>query len=130
MPWKQGQSGNPKGRPKGSKQKLSERFLHNLHKDWKAHGAEAIEAVREASPIEYVKLVASLVPKEAHVVGPVTRQRADISMAETNAWIESVLGPEVLEPEKTEPEAGPKTHGTPVHLVPHLPEEAELKPSA
>ena len=33
-PFKPGQSGNPRGRPKGSRHKLSERFFAELCEDW------------------------------------------------------------------------------------------------
>ena len=38
IPWKPGQSGNPKGRPQGSRNKLSEDFLADLHDAWLAFG--------------------------------------------------------------------------------------------
>ena len=91
MAWEKGQSGNPRGRPRGSKQKLSERFLRNLHQDWKANGAEAIAAVRENSPVEYVKLIASLLPREGHVTGKIEHQHLHGRLSETNAFLEGVF---------------------------------------
>ena len=90
--WAKGQSGNPSGgRPKGSRNKLSGRFLHNLNKDWQAHGMEAIERMREAQPVEYVKLIASLLPKEAHVTGKVDHQHTHAGLSETDALISSMF---------------------------------------
>jgi len=61
-----GNNGGP-GRPKGSRNKLSEDFLANLHEAWEKHGKQAIEKVAEARPDIFLKVVASVLPKEANV---------------------------------------------------------------
>lgn len=66
-PWAPGQSGNPAGRPKGSRNKLSEDFAAALHADFQEHGAEAIARTREEHPETYVRVIASLLPKEVKV---------------------------------------------------------------
>jgi ribulose bisphosphate carboxylase small subunit len=66
-PWKPGQSGNPAGRPKGSRVKLGEKFLSDLMADWEDHGAQAIKDMREDKPGDYVKVVAATLPKELNV---------------------------------------------------------------
>jgi len=63
-PWQPGQSGNPAGRPKGSRNKLEEIFLRDLLEHWEANGASAIDAACEKDPVGYVKVVASLMPKK------------------------------------------------------------------
>ena len=72
QPWKPGQSGNPAGRPKGSRNKLSEEFVAEVYADWCEHGAAAIQTVRETRPDVYVKVVASPLPRQvqAEVSGP------------------------------------------------------------
>ena len=45
-PWKPGESGNPAGRPKGSRNKLGEEFITGLCHDWCQHGAAALKKVR------------------------------------------------------------------------------------
>ena len=65
--WKPGQSGNPKGRPKGSRDRINKAFVDDLTDDWREHGQKAVEQVRKERPAEYVRIVASLLPKEAMV---------------------------------------------------------------
>lgn len=45
-PWAKGTSGNPAGRPAGSRNKLSEMFLEDLAADWERNGADAIAECR------------------------------------------------------------------------------------
>jgi hypothetical protein len=56
-----------KGRPKGARSKLGEAFLADLYQDWCEHGVGAIEQVRERRPWDYLKVVASLMPRDLHV---------------------------------------------------------------
>jgi Family of unknown function (DUF5681) len=69
MPFEKGQSGNPNGRPKGSRNKLSEAFLQALSADFNAHGTAVIEKVRAEKAHEYLKIVALLVPKQVELDG-------------------------------------------------------------
>lgn len=63
-PWKPGQSGNPYGRAKGSKSKLGEAFVADLYANWQEHGVETIEKVRVDDPAAYLRVIASIIPKE------------------------------------------------------------------
>jgi hypothetical protein len=66
-PWKPGQSGNPYGRPKGSRNKLGEEFIQALAADFEEHGVAVIRQVRETRPEVYLKVVAALLPKDVNL---------------------------------------------------------------
>ena len=66
-PFKPGQSGNPKGRPKGARNRLGSQFLEALEADFNKQGAQAIAVVRENKPEVYMRIVADLLPKEANI---------------------------------------------------------------
>ena len=65
--WQPGQSGNPAGRRKGSRNQLAERFIADLYQDWQEHELEALEAARVSKPADYLKVIASIMPKDIKV---------------------------------------------------------------
>ena len=66
-PFKPGQSGNPKGRPKGARNRLGTQFLEALEADFNTFGPQSIALVREKKPEVYIRVVADLLPKEANI---------------------------------------------------------------
>jgi hypothetical protein len=66
-PFKPGQSGNPNGRPKGSRNRLAESFISDLRDIWEAHGIKALEKCAVEQPEVLIKVVASLLPKQAEL---------------------------------------------------------------
>src|SRR6476661_4649726 len=77
------QKGKPPGpgRPKGSRNRLGEAFISDLERDWLVHGPEVIERVAANDPSTYLRVVASILPKELNVTVSVldtmTRRRPD-----------------------------------------------------
>lgn len=68
--FKPGQSGNPGGLAKGTRNKLNASFLNALAKDFQEHGEDAIRMCREENPAAYVKVLAALLPKEIEIKRP------------------------------------------------------------
>jgi hypothetical protein len=56
-----GNSGNG-GRPKGSRNRLTEQFISDLCHEWEKSGPAALEEIAKTSPVDYVRVVAALVP--------------------------------------------------------------------
>ena len=69
-PFVPGQSGNPAGRPKGSRHKISEAFVAALCEDFEAHGVAVIARVRTEKPDQYLKVIASILPKDINLKAP------------------------------------------------------------
>lgn len=70
LKFKPGQSGNPAGKPKGARNKLGEEFIEALFDDFKVHGPNVIARVRQEKPDAYLKVVASLLPREINLKTP------------------------------------------------------------
>jgi hypothetical protein len=72
--------GNPGGgRPLGSRNKLAARVLDTFLKDFEAHGAPALVAVREKSPIDYWRIATQLLPQQVLVNAFVQNEESPLS---------------------------------------------------
>ena len=65
--WQPGQSGNPAGRERGSRNRLSEEVICALLRDFRQHGQKAVARVRQTQPAAYLKILALLIPREHKV---------------------------------------------------------------
>lgn len=60
--------GNPgPGRPKGCRNKVGEAFLQDLYATWQRKGAAAIERLADEDPATFVRVTASILPKEMNI---------------------------------------------------------------
>jgi len=64
--WKKGQSGNPAGRPEGSRNKFAGALFDDVYETWQTHGRAALIVTAEQYPNEFVRVCASLMPRETH----------------------------------------------------------------
>jgi len=71
------------GRPKGSKNKISEDFLKTFHEVWLEKGEAALLRMVEERPAEFVKVAASLIPKDFNVLQTTDERPKGISIALT-----------------------------------------------
>ncbi len=104
-PFQPGQSGNPAGRPKGSRHKLGEAFLEALHADFEKHGVAAVEKVRETKPDQYLKVIASLLPKEFHLNMDTATELTDDELIERIRALSASIAPFLVDGIGDAPEA-------------------------
>lgn len=91
-PWLPGQSGNPKGRPKGARCRLSEAFLDDLLVSWEREGPSVIRRVMETKPDVYLKVVASLLPRDINIASP-AEGMSDAELVDRIRRLDGVLQP-------------------------------------
>jgi hypothetical protein len=82
-------SGKPPGRPRGSRNALSEAVVCAFLRDFREHGQRAIAKVRRTQPAVYCKLAVLLVPKE-HKVEHSNNAISSLSDEELDAAIEHI----------------------------------------
>ena len=83
--------GNAKGRPKGSRNKLGEDFISALQESFSQHGPATIEQVRTERPHEYLKVVASILPKELNVRTDALNEMSDDDLAAILGAVQSAV---------------------------------------
>ena len=83
--FKPGQSGNPRGRKKGSKNVYSEDFLRAYAADFKKHGAAVIAEVRETDPLGWLKIGEKLASRRDQLEAAMT-----INITQNNAGVSDI----------------------------------------
>ena len=127
--WQTGESGNPAGRLRGSRNKLSEEVICALLRDFREHGQKAIAKVRRTQPAAYLKVLALLVPREHKVEhsNPI-KNLTDEQLEAMIEYIETLLAAQAGAPPKMiEGTIEPKT--VPATALPVL-EPPKRKPTA
>ena len=71
--WKPGQSGNPKGAPLGTKRKMGEDFLADMHEAWLERGKEVIAKIIKNEPSVFLRVMAALMPRDIELTITISR---------------------------------------------------------
>lgn len=82
--------GNAAGRPKGSRHKLGTAFIDDLYEAWQTQGKDVIARVIEERPHEFLKSVASILPKEIEVKTTAVQDLSDDDIAAALIALRSV----------------------------------------
>lgn len=84
-------AGNPgRAKQKGARDRMSAAFLTALADDFEAHGKEAVERVRQEDPSTYLRVFASLAPKELEIHRPLDGITEEM-LAEAIAVLQGVV---------------------------------------
>ena len=93
-PWKPGQSGNPAGRKPGSRNKLQECFLADLHDDYREHGRAAIVEVRENKPEVHLHAIVRLIPRQVEKIDSQLSDLTDDELDQLTRYLEVIRAEE------------------------------------
>lgn len=91
-----GKSAHPGGKPVGTRNRLTARFLNALADDFDKYGKEVIERCREETPAVYVKVIAALCPKEVEIKRPL-QEMEDAELLAAVRALESFLATRAAE---------------------------------
>jgi hypothetical protein len=94
--FKPGQSGNPAGRPKGSRHKLEEVLVADVLDVWKREGLAAVERTARDDPAKFFQIATSILPKQTqntriHKLELMTDKELAELLEATDAQIEGAM---------------------------------------
>ena len=89
--FKPGNNANPGGKPVGARNRLQGDFMRELAEDFSVNGKAAIVQCRTDTPAVYIKVIASLMPKELEIKRPLEDLSEDELIASVDA-LRSYLG--------------------------------------
>ena len=85
-----GNDGHGGGRPLGARNKLQSSFLKALADDFEEHGTGVIKIARIEKPVEYLKVIASVLPKELVVEQSILADISDEELANHIAFLQRI----------------------------------------
>ena len=89
--FQKGQAGP--GRTKGSRNRIAYKLIEALEKDFQEHGDETIKIARIERPVEYLRIIASVTPKEFEIVdsrlGELSDEELDVFIAKLRGQLRS-----------------------------------------
>jgi hypothetical protein len=88
-----GFSGNPAGRPKGSRNKLAESFVDDVLAAWESQGRTCIQRMIDEHPQDFVKVVMSLLPRNLNVNFNPIEQMTDEQLVERIRKLDAAISP-------------------------------------
>jgi hypothetical protein len=77
------------GRKIGSRNKLSEAFLADLHKTWLRHGKKVLDRVAESAPETFLRVCATVLPKAMEIDGVLNVQHQSTVHVEARDFLEA-----------------------------------------
>jgi len=93
--------GNPTGRLRGSRNKLTEEVICALLRDFRQHGQKAVARVRQTQPAAYLKILALLIPREHKVEhSNLLKELSDEQLEAMIEYIETSLAAQAGAPAK------------------------------
>ncbi len=77
------------GRAKGARNRIAYKLIEALERDFQEHGDEAVKIARIERPVEYLKIIASVIPKEFEIVDS---RLTELSDEELDVFIAKLRG--------------------------------------
>lgn len=66
-PFKPGENGNPRGKRKGARDRVSAKFVEALETAFEEAGLEAVRRCRDEEPAAFLRVCGALLPKEVEI---------------------------------------------------------------